>query len=131
MSATDCAKLGRREEQFRLLLAAAPDAIVVARRNGKIVLVNSQTEKLFGYSEEQLLGKRVEMLMPKRFRHGHVKHRREYFSQPSVRSMGAGLELYGLRKNGTEFPADINLRPLETGREALVCSSIRDVTDRK
>src|SRR6185369_7030213 len=94
--------------------------------NGKIVLVNSQTETLFGHSEEELLGKSVEMLMSKRLRHGHVKHRREYFSHPSLRYMGAGLELYGLRKNGTEFPADISLRPLKTGREVLVYSSIRD-----
>ncbi|HYL10854.1 MAG TPA: PAS domain S-box protein [Candidatus Acidoferrales bacterium] len=118
------------ERRFHRLLEAAPDAFVVADSQGRIVIVNQQVEILFGYSRSDLLGKTVEMLMPDRFRQIHPKHRQNFHSAPSARPMGTGMTLFGLRRDGSEFPVEISLSPLEAEEGILVVSAIRDVTDR-
>lgn len=121
----------RKDKKFRDLLDAAPDAIVVVDREGTIQLANSQTGKMFGYEQSELVGQPVETLVPKRFSKRHVKHRDDYHAELHVRPMGVGLKLFGVRKNGSEFPVEISLSPLETEDGLLVSAAIRDVTARK
>ncbi len=127
----DVTRRKRAETLFQGLLESAPDAMVVASPEGRIVLVNAQVEELFGYKREELVGKRIEQLVPKRYRGRHLRHRETYFAAPRSRPMGEDLELYALRKDGTEFPVEISLSPLQTEGGVLVTSAIRDISERQ
>jgi formate hydrogenlyase transcriptional activator len=116
---------------FEKLFLASPDAIVVTTSDGCISTLNPVAEQLFGYSPTELIGKPIEILMPERFRGHHPGHRSAYVARPSVRPMGTGLELYGRRRDGTEFPVDIMLSPVETHGEHSVLAVVRDITERK
>ena len=130
-AARDITGRKKAEEKFGALLEAAPDAFVIVNQDGRIVLVNAQTVKLFGYARQELLGQTVEILVPQRFRGAHAGHRTGFFAKPAARSMGAGLELFGQRKDGTEFQVEISLSPLETEEGMLTMSAIRDITAQK
>jgi protein-histidine pros-kinase len=126
----DLTERRRAEAGFRELLESAPDAMVIADRDGRIVLLNDQAERLFGYARAELLGQPIELLIPERFREPHVRHRDAYVAQPRRREMGAGLELYARRKDGTEFRVEISLSPIQSESGLWIISAIRDVTDR-
>lgn len=119
------------EARYRGLLELAPDGIVITNRNGCITMVNAQAEKWFGYTKDELIGQPIEKLVPERFRATHPAHRQNYLANPVVRPMGAGLELYARRSDGSEFPVEISLSPSETEQGLLVTSIIRDITTRK
>ena len=119
------------EARFGDLFEALPDAILVVDRSGSILSVNSMTERMFDYPRDELVGQRVESLLPERFRRAHVRHRADYFANPRTRRMGVGLDLHGRRKDGREFPVDISLAPLSTEAGLLSVSVIRDISARK
>ena len=121
----------RAEDRFRAAVESAPNAVVIVDHVGKILLVNSQTEQLFGYNREALIEQPVEILVPERFRRQHPAYRAGFFAEPRSRPMGAGRDLYGLRKDGTEFPVEIGLNPIKTEEGTLVLSAIVDITARK
>jgi PAS domain S-box-containing protein len=127
----DITQRKKEEEKFRNLLEAAPDAMVIVDSRGRIQLVNAQTERLFGYTRGELSGQRVEMLIPSRYQGSHVASREEYGRSPHSRAMGAGLELYGRHKDGSEIPVEVSLSPLQTEEGTLISSAIRDVSTRR
>jgi len=126
----------RADEKFRLVVEAAPNAMVMIHQDGRIALINAQTEQAFGYTREELLGQPVEVLLPERFRDAHPGHRSGFFARPdaigaSVRSMGLGRDLYGRRKDGSEFPIEVGLNPIRTEQGLMVLSAIIDISERK
>ena len=121
----------RAEERFRLAVEASPNAIVMVDGQGKMLLVNGLTQKLFGYSREELIGQSVEILVPERFRAGHPAHRATFFGAPQARAMGAGRDLFARRKDGSEFLVEIGLNPIHTPEGTLVLTAIVDITERK
>jgi PAS domain S-box-containing protein len=130
-SVVDITERRRSVEQFRLAIEAAPTGMLMMDKGGVIVLVNAQVEKLFGYPREEILGKKIEMLVPERFRVRHPEFRKSFFGDPRARAMGGGRELYGLRKDGSEVPVEIGLNPLQTSEGDFVLSSVVDITERK
>jgi len=127
----DMTERRRSDERFRQVVEAAPNAIIVVSNDGTVTLVNRQTEKLFGYAREELLGQKVELLLPARTRGSHPRLRQGFFSSPTTRSMGTGRDLYGMTKDGREVPIEIGLNPIETAEGAFVLASIIDITERK
>jgi PAS domain S-box-containing protein len=123
--------LRESEQMLRGMFESAPDTVVVVDHHGRIVRVNAQVQSMFGYSQQELVGKPVEALMPERFRVGHARHRDAYLAEPHTRPMGAGLELYSRRKDGREVAVDVMLSPMETPDGGMVIAVIRDITNRK
>ena len=131
MSAEDITERKRTEARFRATVESAPIAMIMTDASGAIVLVNAQTEKLFGYGGHELLGQAVEVLVPERFRSQHREMRARFLAAPAARLMGAGRDLYGLRKDGREVPVEIGLSPVRTEEGLFVLSAITDITERK
>jgi diguanylate cyclase (GGDEF)-like protein/PAS domain S-box-containing protein len=129
--ATSVEERKRAADRFELAVESAPNAVVMMDAQGKIVLVNAHAAEMFGYGREELVGQPVEVLVPERFRSGHPQHRMEFSAQPRSRPMGAGRDLYAVRKDGSEFPVEIGLNPLQTEEGLLVLSAIVDISERK
>lgn len=127
----DMSEHKRMEERFRRVVESAPNAMVMINSSGSIEMVNAQAERLFAYSRSELLGQKVEILVPDRYRHGHPEKRSMFLHAPQSRPMGAGRDLYGRRKDGSEFPVEIGLNPIETDEGMMVLSSIVDISERK
>ena len=125
------AALREVERRYELAVETAPNGMAVINERGDIVLVNATTERLFGYTKQELVGKSVEMLVPERFRKTHETYRRAFLGEPRSRPMGAGRDLYGLRKDGSEFPIEVGLSPIESNARTWVLSAIVDITERK
>ena len=121
----------RSERKFRALLESSPDAMVIVNWHGHIALINAQAERLFGYRRKEIVGQGISELIPERFRAHHRQHMKGYMRDATTRPMGAGLELFGRHKDGSEFPIEISLSPLETDEGLLVSAAIRDVSARK
>ncbi len=127
----DITEYKRAEERFRQVIEHAPNGMVMVDQDGKIALVNAQIEKTFGYSRDELLGQSIEMLVPERFRAHHGSYRSQFTATPVARPMGAGRDLFGLRKDGGEFPVEIGLNPLDTQQGVMILGTIVDITGRK
>ena len=128
---TDKLQADESEAYFRVLIESAPDAMIIVDDAGEIAIVNGQAERMFGYDREEMIGNKIEMLLPERIRGSHVGRRDSYTKSPSIRPMGVGAELVGQRKDSSEFPVEISLSPVSTPKASFVSSVIRDVTKRK
>ncbi|MGD2066977.1 MAG: PAS domain S-box protein, partial [Candidatus Bathyarchaeota archaeon] len=127
----DITERKQAEEKFRLAVEAAPNAMVTVNKKGEILMANSETERLFGYDRDELLGQPVEILVPERYRRKHIKYRQGYYGKAEKRALGSGRDLFGLRKDGTEIPVEIGLNPIQTPDGVLVLCSLIDITERK
>ncbi len=127
----DVTERKRAEQRFRLAVEASPNGMIMVDRTGRIILANTETEKMFGYPRDELMGQPIEVLVPERLRGHHPLHRQEFMKKPQTLLLGAGRDLYGRRKDGTEFPVEIGLNPIETDQGMVVLSAIADITDRK
>jgi two-component system sensor kinase FixL len=127
----DITERKQAEDRFRLAVEASPNGMIMVDQKGKITMVNAQTERLFGYTREELIGKSVDLLVPQRFSHRHAGYRAGFSAAPQARAMGAGRDLYGLRKDGSEVPIEIGLNPIQVSGQTLILSSIVDITARK
>ncbi len=127
----DITERKKATEQFRLVVESAPNAIILVNNKGVINLINKQTEVLFGYTRDDLIGEKIEILLPDRYKGNHPSHRNTFLKNPQNRSMGAGRDLFAKRKDGSEFPVEIGLNPIEANEESLVLASIIDITERK
>ncbi|HCW06065.1 MAG TPA: hypothetical protein DGG95_01725, partial [Cytophagales bacterium] len=130
-SIIDISERKKAEERFRLVVEAAPNAMILVNKEGVITLVNNQTEKLFGFERKELIGNKIETLIPEKFHGHHPDHRNLFFTTPSVRSMGAGRDLFASRKDGSEIQVEVGLNPIETPEGQMVLASVIDITERK
>jgi PAS domain S-box-containing protein len=128
---TDITERKQADERFRLVVEACPSGMIMTDADGKIVLVNAEAERLFGYAREELFGKSIDILVPPTVRSGHADHRLEFVARPEARRMGIGRDLYGVRKNGTQIPIEIGLNPIRTSDGQMVLSAIMDISERK
>ena len=126
----DITERKQAEQRVLDLLESAPDAMIIVESSGQIQLVNAQAERLFGYDREELIGHKIDMLVPEHARHVHAAHRVRYANDPRVRPMGADLQLHGRRRDGTEFPVEISLSPLQTSQGKLISAAVRDISQR-
>ncbi|MCP2243566.1 PAS domain S-box protein [Lentzea aerocolonigenes] len=129
--ARDVTERIKAEQRFQQLVLAAPDAMLIVDEHGTIVLVNEQTERLFGYRRDDLVGQSIELLIPARLRQKHIGHRQRYLQDPVHRRMGTGIELAGMRHDGSHIPVEISLAPLDTEQGTLVSAAIRDISERR
>ena len=127
----DATEKRHAEDRFRLAVEASPSGMILSNDHGKIVLVNSETERLFGYRREEMMGQPIESLVPRQIRDDHRTYRKGFYADPRARRMGEGRDLYAVRKDGTEFPVEIALNPIQTAEGRLVLSAIVDITERK
>ncbi|UZR97830.1 PAS domain S-box protein [Chondrinema litorale] len=127
----DITKRKQAEEKFKRLLEAASDAMVIADNKGTIVLINERTQYLFGYAREELIGQKIEILIPDKYRMIHSHHRSNYARNPKLRPMGVNMELEGKKKNGEHFPVEVSLSPIQEENGLVVSAAIRDISERK
>ena len=121
----------KARDKYEKLLDSTPDAMLFVNTQNQIILVNAQFEKIFGYTQEEIIGKKLDILVPDRYKKNHSKMVRKFFEQPKVRAMGSHFEIYARKKDGDEFPADISLSPLQTDEELLITAAVRDITARR
>ena len=131
LTISDVSERIRANEQFRLVFESAPNAMILTDSTGKVAMVNKQTELLFGYDRNEIIGNKIEILVPHRLKQNHPEHRKKFYEHPKARPMGAGRDLYGVKKDGTEIPVEIGLNPVEKDGAQFVLASVIDITERK